>query len=338
MFRFNTRMKVLTLSIGICIAFVVGSFAFANGLGLTVHNITSKFESEGLLVFEGDDISTSLLNESLYDISTEYISIGLCTAEANGSYHTLFAVRDPDSLLPQDFNPLSGEMLVGVADPLSGPIMLSSDSISLELFANRTYSSSLFPSYWHVVQWDDLERLRPEMEGSVSFLIFLTADHALIDSLRSQGLSVKEMTGILGYFSAGSEEVALDLWLIIVPAAFIVAMLVYSVIAMEIKDRSREIAILKAMGASNRQISRIFQFQALLLSVLGGAAGVVIGIIVSYAISTSSSILVPDSLFYLKVTEFSMLISFLCAVLAGVAGSLWPIYRASYRSVREMLK
>lgn len=338
LFRFNSRLKTLTFAIGICVAFIVGSFAFANGLGATVKNISDRFVSEGAIAYEGGNITGSIVDlSSVYAIG-DHASIGLCTADVNGSERTFFAVNDPSNLLQQDLVPLPGEMRSGTVGRISGLVNISASSGTVHLYSNATYSSPRFPAYWHLIRWDDLVKLRPEMKWNVSFILYTSVNAKLVDSLRSEGLTVQEMTGILGYFNAGSAEVANDLWLIVVPASFIVALLVYSAVAMETKDRAREIAILKAMGANNRQIGGIFLFQALIMSVLGALVGIMIGIIVSYAISTSSSVVISNSVFLLKVTEFSMLVAFASAVVAGVLGSIMPIYRASHESVREALR
>jgi ABC-type antimicrobial peptide transport system permease subunit len=92
------------------------------------------------------------------------------------------------------------------------------------------------------------------------------------------------------------------------------------------------------MGASRRQISSIFLFQAAMLSILGAFMGIMIGIIVSYGISTSSSIVISNSLFFLRVTEVSMLIAFASSLAAGILGSIMPILHASRMSVREALR
>ena len=91
-------------------------------------------------------------------------------------------------------------------------------------------------------------------------------------------------------------------------------------------------------GIRHKQIGSIFLFQAIMLAVIGAFLGVMIGIIVSYAISTSSSIVISNSLFYLEVTESSMLIAFASSVFAGILGSLLPIIRASRKSVKEALR
>ena len=338
LFRYTTRLKVLTFAIGVCVAFIIGSFAFANGLSLTVESISGKFVSEGALAYQGSDLENSVVDPSQLLTDHIYAKIAICPVSMDGNERIFFAVDDPLSTLSQNFIPSPGEMLSGTVDPLSGLINLTTDAGSVSLYANHTYTSSKFPAYWNLVRWDDLAQLRPEMEFNSSFVIFSSSDGDLLSSLRAEGLTVQEMTGILSYFSAGSREVVSDLWLIIIPSSCIVALLVYSAVSMEVKDRARDIAILKAMGANNLQIRGVFLFQALILSVLGALVGILIGIIVSYGISTTSSSLISNSIFMLKVSESSMMVAFVATLLAGLLGSMYPIYNAVRQTVREALR
>ena len=340
MFRFNARLKALTIAIGVCVAFIVGSFAFAYGLGSTVENITTKFESEGAIAFQGDDLSFSVIDLTGVAFDRSFAAVQMCQATTNitgENESVFFSVSDPEGVLDQDLSPDPGEMLTGSLDSLQGFVTVQTSGGSAELTVNGTYYSEMFPDYWHLISMEDMELLHPGLAGKASFLLFDTVDGELLQSIKSQGLSVIEMTAILDYFSAGSAEVESDLWLIILPSSFIVAMLVYSAVAMEAHDRRTDIAILKTMGASNRQVGGIFFFQALVLSVLGGLIGIMIGIVVAYAISTASSIAIENSLFYLRVTEYSMLIAFTSSLIAGCAGSLYPIRRAMRQRVREAL-
>lgn len=67
---------------------------------------------------------------------------------------------------------------------------------------------------------------------------------------------------------------SLILGLIVLVAAFNVA----ATLIMIVIEKTREIGILKAMGASDASIRRIFAFQGLLIGAGGAAAGVVIGV------------------------------------------------------------
>jgi len=338
LFRFNSRLKALTIAIGICVAFTVGSFAFTNGLSTTVNNIGDKFVGEGAMVYSGQNLTASVVDVGELHTTINFASVGICSANVNGSIRTLFAVDDPTGVLRDDLSPPAGQMYSGKFDPVRGQMNITTNLGSVSLTADAKYSSNVFPSYWHLIRWDDLVKIRPEMTGHASFLLFDSTDEEILLPLSSQGLTVQEMTGILAFFDAGSNEVANDLWLIVLPSSCIVALLVYSAISMETIDRARDIAILKSMGANNKQIGGIFLFQAVVLAVIGAFLGVMIGIIISYAISTSSSLFISNSLFYLKVTESSMIIAFASSVVAGILGSLPPIIRAGRKSVKEALR
>jgi len=337
-FRYNSRLKALTFAIGLCVAFIVGSFAFTNGLSTTVTNISDKFVSEGAVVYSGDNLTGSLVNLAEIHATNQYAAVGIFETTLNDTDVTFFAVGDESDILHWSYYPFPGQIYSGHIGLDLGLYNVTTPNESLTLNANRTYSSSIFPEYWNLVNWVDLEKMRPDLIGHASFILFDTLDNDAIDSLRSQGLTVDEMTGILSFFDAGTGEVTNDLWLIVIPSSCIVALLVYSAVAMETNDRAKDIAILKTMGASNLQIGEIFLFQAAVLSILGAFIGIVIGIIVSYGISTSSSILVSNSLFFLKVTESSMLIAFASSTSAGVLGSILPILRVSRRRVMEALR
>lgn len=338
LFRLNSRLKTLTFAIGICVAFTVGSFAFTNGLGTTVKNISDKFVGEGVVAYSGQNLTGSVIDLGKVHSSAPFATVGICTAKVNGSLNTLFAVEDPSRVIGGDYSPPPGQMYSGEFDPVHGQLNITTNLGAVTLTADVTYSSDTFPSYWHVVSWEDLVKLRPEMASHASFLLFGSAEKEIVTSLSSQGLTVQETTGILSFFDAGTGEVANDLWLIVLPSSFIVGLLVYSAIAMETSDRARDIAILKSIGANKKQIGSVFLFQAIMLSIIGAFLGIIIGIIVSYAISTSSSLVISNSLFYLKVTESSMLIAFASTVVAGILGSLIPIVRASKKSVKEALR
>jgi lipoprotein-releasing system permease protein len=60
---------------------------------------------------------------------------------------------------------------------------------------------------------------------------------------------------------------------------------IYNILNMTIHNKMKDIAILKAMGFSGRDVRRIFMIQALVIGFVGSLAGLVIGYLLSYAIS-----------------------------------------------------
>ena len=60
---------------------------------------------------------------------------------------------------------------------------------------------------------------------------------------------------------------------------------IYNILNMTIYNKMKDIAILKAMGFSGRDVKRIFMIQSLVIGLVGSLAGLVIGYLLSYAIS-----------------------------------------------------
>lgn len=60
---------------------------------------------------------------------------------------------------------------------------------------------------------------------------------------------------------------------------------IYNILNMTIHNKMKDIAILKAMGFSGRDVKQIFMIQSVTIGLVGSLAGLVIGYLLSYAIS-----------------------------------------------------
>jgi ABC-type antimicrobial peptide transport system permease subunit len=98
-----------------------------------------------------------------------------------------------------------------------------------------------------------------------------------------------------------------------------------------LKDRVREVGVKMAIGASGREVFKEFMTEALLLTVLGGTAGLVAGIVFSKVIT--SSIGVP-----LHMDAGSFLWAFFLAGVFGFLFALYPAIKASRLSPMEALR
>jgi putative ABC transport system permease protein len=55
---------------------------------------------------------------------------------------------------------------------------------------------------------------------------------------------------------------------------------ILTIMSITVRERTQEIGLLRALGASRRQISALFLFEAALLSGIGGVAGLLLGILI----------------------------------------------------------
>jgi len=98
-----------------------------------------------------------------------------------------------------------------------------------------------------------------------------------------------------------------------------------------LKERVREVGVKMAIGASGREIFKGFMTEALLLTALGGAAGLVLGIGFSWIITASIGI--P-----LYMTPASFVWAYGLAAAFGFLFALYPAWKASRLSPMEALR
>lgn len=131
----------------------------------------------------------------------------------------------------------------------------------------------------------------------------------------------------------------LILTLIILVAAFnIVGTLVMMVI-----EKSRDIAILKTMGATRRGIMTIFMTQGLFVGILGTALGLAGGYILCYVLQETQLISLPGDVYYLDHLPVHMragdfLWVGLAAMLISLLATVYPSLQAAKLDPIEPLR
>jgi putative ABC transport system permease protein len=101
-------------------------------------------------------------------------------------------------------------------------------------------------------------------------------------------------------------------------------------------ERTREIGLRKAVGATNSAIRSQFLLEAGFLTAFGGIVGIVIGIIVSYLIALLMNNLGYDWAFVISVS--SVILAVGVSVLTGVIFGLYPAFKASRLDPIEALR
>jgi putative ABC transport system permease protein len=101
-------------------------------------------------------------------------------------------------------------------------------------------------------------------------------------------------------------------------------------------ERTREIGLRKAVGATNGAISGQFLLEAGLLTAFGGIVGIVVGIIVSYLIAVLMQYLGYDWAFVISVS--SVILAVGVSILTGVIFGLYPAFKAARLDPIEALR
>ena len=113
-------------------------------------------------------------------------------------------------------------------------------------------------------------------------------------------------------------------------ALFVSTFIIYNTFSLIVAQRTRELALLRAVGASRRQIIRSVVSEAFLIGVVAATLGVGVGIVIGWAISAFLAGLgfVPTNA-SLTIRPLALLPGLLVGVVVTVVSGLVPAWRAS---------
>lgn len=106
---------------------------------------------------------------------------------------------------------------------------------------------------------------------------------------------------------------------------------IMNIMLVTVAERTREIGIRKALGATNMDISWQFLIEALVISLGGGVGGFVGGYVIAFAISTT--FLTFDPIISWQIPVIALVLSIIMGTLFGI----YPAIRASRRDPIEAL-
>ncbi len=119
------------------------------------------------------------------------------------------------------------------------------------------------------------------------------------------------------------------LTLIVLVAAFNIA----STLIMMVMEKTKDVAILKTMGATDQSIQKIFVFQGTVIGFIGTTIGTILGVVICYILETWEFIKLPEVYAFAKLPiqlEFAEVFVIACsALLICFLSTLYPAYQAT---------
>jgi lipoprotein-releasing system permease protein len=121
------------------------------------------------------------------------------------------------------------------------------------------------------------------------------------------------------------------------------ALNIISTLVMVVMEKNRDMAILRAMGATARSIMSIFMFQGLLVGVIGTLAGLISGLGICHLLAKYKFITLPSDIYYISTLPVlvelgDVLFVTLSAVVISFLATLYPSWHASRSNPVEALR
>ena len=104
-----------------------------------------------------------------------------------------------------------------------------------------------------------------------------------------------------------------------------------NIMLVSVTERTREIGLRKALGANNRDIMTQFLIESVLMSLIGGIAGIIVGVGTSFIITLAAG-------WAVKISLASVIVATVFSVIVGLVFGLWPAHQASRLNPIEALR
>jgi len=166
----------------------------------------------------------------------------------------------------------------------------------------------------------------PKVATTIDDMFHNSPQQTKTESEKAFGLDFVAMMGNVKAFILG------------ICAAVVFATLLVSAntMAMSIRERTREVAVLKTLGYTQRTVLGLFVTEAVVVAVIGGAGGVFVGVGLMWLLAH-----VPQMAFFfssMQVKPITMLLALFVAGVVGLVSSVLPSYNASRVNIVDGLR
>jgi len=133
------------------------------------------------------------------------------------------------------------------------------------------------------------------------------------------------------------------MFVILVLIVLVASFNIISNLIMNVIEKSREIAILKAIGATNNSIMTIFMLQGLFIGLIGTIIGIAGGYALGFILNKYQIIRLPADVYYLshlpvKMSAFDFITVSLSAIIISFLATIYPAWQASKLNPVEPLR
>ena len=156
-------------------------------------------------------------------------------------------------------------------------------------------------------------------------------EHRLITEDQKDSFQIRNMADIKRTLEATTQTMSLLLGAIAAISLLVGGIGIMNIMLVSVTERTREIGLRKAIGANNKDIMIQFLIEAVLMSLIGGLAGILLGSSISMLITAVAG-------WSVKISLSSVILATVFSLFVGVVFGLWPAQKASKLDPIEALR
>jgi macrolide transport system ATP-binding/permease protein len=155
--------------------------------------------------------------------------------------------------------------------------------------------------------------------------------HRLVTDDQKDSFQIRNMADIKDTLTSTTKTMSLLLGSIAAISLLVGGIGIMNIMLVSVTERTREIGLRKAIGANNKDIMTQFLIEAVLMSFIGGLAGIILGSGISILINIVAG-------WSIKVSLSSVILATVFSLIVGVVFGLWPAKQASQLNPIEALR
>lgn len=349
----SSRSILVSIGMSIGIAAMIVILSLGNGLKNYVQTVYADNLQSTLLSATQDSINNEI-NSSIYNkidnisgITSIYPSMVITSATSSyeelsipidgltGYYSDYYPVLLYGTIRQDDGGILINETFASELSPTSLIALIGQD-ITIHFMGNAT-------TFKITGIYDDLTSNPDGLNVLISGedLLSITGDsfrlntvyiatknvsyvNSVLSDLKALGLTVYQedssATTVMDYIDIGAKVLSG----ISVISMIVAAIMIFIVLYISIVERTKEIGILRAIGAQKKDIRKLFMFEAAMLGISGGVIGLILSLTIAVSTNSITYMQLKTNLISYNIGFYllGLLLSITISVLAGIAPSI----------------